>query len=44
MLNFSYKKRLNLNELSKKIDDTKEYKNDKYNLKYMINEKIKSKE
>ena len=44
MLNFDYKKRLNLNELSKKIDDTKKYKNDEYSLQYMINEKIKDKE
>ena len=44
MLNFDYKKRLDLNGLSKKIDDTEKYKNDEYSLRYIINEKIKNKE
>ena len=47
MLNFDYKKRLTLDELNQKIekiDNNENYENNEYNLKYMINQKIKNKE
>ena len=44
MLNFNPEKRLNIDELNKKIIAIKDFENDKYNLEYMINQKIENKE
>ena len=40
MLNFDYKKRLNLDELNQKIDDIKNFKNNEFSLDNIINKKI----
>ena len=40
MLNFNYKKRLNLDELLQKIDDINNFENNEDNLEYIINEKL----
>ncbi len=41
MLNFDYKKRLNLDELNQKIDDIKNFKNNEFSLDNDINKKTK---
>ena len=40
MLNFDYKKRLNLDELNQKINDIKNFKNNEFSLDNDINKKI----
>ncbi len=40
MLNFDYKKRLNLIELNEKINDIKNFKNNEFSLDNDINKKI----
>ena len=37
MLNFNFKKRLNLDELLEIIDDIDNFENNEYNLEYIIN-------
>ena len=42
MLNFDYKKRLNLNELNEKINNIKDFENNEFNLANDINKKIEN--
>ena len=36
LLNFNYKKRLNLHQINEKINTIKNFENNKYNLEYII--------
>ena len=42
MLNFDYKKRLNLDELNQKINDIKNFENNEFSLDNDINKKSKN--
>ena len=42
MINFDYKKRLDLNELNEKIDNVNKFENNQFNLGNIINKNIKN--